>query len=99
MTGPAVTLPPEAVIEALRVTDAARCAALEEVLFPGDEPWSAGAFREELRAGHTYLAARIETFQALPDREASARAAARATALQGQIWTNAIAASTDFAGR
>ena len=60
MTGPAVTLPPEVVIEALRVTDAARCAALEEVLFPGDEPWSAGAFREELRAGHTYLAARID---------------------------------------
>ena len=60
MTGPAVTLPPEVVIEALRVTDAARCAALEEVLFPGDEPWNAGAFREELRAGHTYLAARID---------------------------------------
>ena len=60
MTGPAVTLPPEVVIEALRVTDAARCAALEEVLFPGDEPWNAGAFRDELRAGHTYLAARID---------------------------------------
>ena len=60
MTEPAVTLPPEVVIEALRVTDAARCAALEEVLFPGDEPWNAGAFREELRAGHTYLAARID---------------------------------------
>ena len=25
---------------------------------PGDDPWSAAAFRDELRAGHVYLAAR-----------------------------------------
>ena len=60
MTGSSVTLPPEVVIQALRAADAPRCAALEQVLFPGDEPWSAAAFREELRAGHTYLAARID---------------------------------------
>jgi ribosomal-protein-alanine N-acetyltransferase len=59
MRGPSVTLPPDVVIEALRPADAVRCAALEEMLFPGDEPWSAAAFLEELRAGHnTYLAAR-----------------------------------------
>jgi len=52
-----VTLP-EVLIDALHPADAARCAALEQVLFPGDEPWSADAFLEELRAGHPYLAAR-----------------------------------------
>jgi [ribosomal protein S18]-alanine N-acetyltransferase len=53
-----LTTPPDVVIDALRDTDAARCAVLERVLFPGDDPWSAAAFRDELRAGHTYLAAR-----------------------------------------
>ena len=48
----------DVVIEALRASDAARCAALERLLFPGDDPWSAAAFRDELLAGHTYLAAR-----------------------------------------
>ena len=60
MRAPGVTLPPDVVIDALHAADAVRCAALEQVLFPGDEPWSAAAFREELRAGHTYLAARID---------------------------------------
>ena len=55
-----MTLPPDVVIETLRAADATRCAALERVLFPGDEPWSAGAFRDELRAGHPYLAARVD---------------------------------------
>ncbi|WP_214367199.1 ribosomal protein S18-alanine N-acetyltransferase [Pseudonocardia sp. H11422] len=38
--------------------DADRCAELERLLFPGDDPWSARAFREEIAAGHLYLAAR-----------------------------------------
>jgi [ribosomal protein S18]-alanine N-acetyltransferase len=60
MTGPSVTLPPDVVIEALGPADIARCAALEQQLFAGEEPWSAAAFLQELRAGHnTYLAARI----------------------------------------
>jgi ribosomal-protein-alanine N-acetyltransferase len=46
------------VIDALRPADAPRCAELERLLFPGDDPWSEGAFREELWAGHNYLAAR-----------------------------------------
>jgi ribosomal-protein-alanine N-acetyltransferase len=45
-------------IEALQPADAARCAELERLLFPGDDPWSERAFRDELRAGHHYLAAR-----------------------------------------
>jgi ribosomal-protein-alanine N-acetyltransferase len=53
-----VRTPSEVVIDALREADAARCAALELVLFPGDDPWGVQAFRDELRAGHTYLAAR-----------------------------------------
>jgi ribosomal-protein-alanine N-acetyltransferase len=60
MTGPPMTLPPDVVIEALRPRDVTRCAALEEVLFRGEEPWSAASFLDELRAGHnTYVAARI----------------------------------------
>jgi [ribosomal protein S18]-alanine N-acetyltransferase len=46
------------VIDALREEDAPRCAELERLLFPDDDPWSERAFREELLAGHTYLAAR-----------------------------------------
>lgn len=45
-------------IGALRPSDAARCAELERLLFPGDDPWTERAFLEELRAGHPYLAAR-----------------------------------------
>jgi ribosomal-protein-alanine N-acetyltransferase len=54
-----VRTPPDVVIEELRESDAPRCAALERVLFPGDDPWSAAAFRDELRVGHAYLAARV----------------------------------------
>jgi ribosomal-protein-alanine N-acetyltransferase len=43
----------------LRVEDAAACAELERVLFPGDDPWSERAFREELLAGFHYVAARL----------------------------------------
>ncbi|MFC4942772.1 ribosomal protein S18-alanine N-acetyltransferase [Pseudonocardia sp. GCM10023141] len=43
----------------LHESDAARCAELERLLFPGDDPWRASAFREELRAGHAYFAARV----------------------------------------
>lgn len=42
----------------LRESDAPRCAQLERVLFAGDDPWREAAFREELRAGHHYFAAR-----------------------------------------
>ena len=39
--------------------DAARCAELESVLFPGDDPWTERAFLSELAAPHNhYFAAR-----------------------------------------
>ncbi len=38
--------------------DADRCAELERVLFPGDDPWSAQAFREAVTSGHLYLGLR-----------------------------------------
>lgn len=50
---------PAVVVEALRPSDAVECARLEALLFPGDDPWSASAFRSELHAGHPYLAARV----------------------------------------
>ncbi len=47
------------VIDALRPEDAPRCAELEQILFPGDDPWSADAFRSELASPHNrYFAAR-----------------------------------------
>ena len=41
-------------IAAMTEADADRCAELERVLFPGDDPWSAQAFRSELAAGHNH---------------------------------------------
>ncbi|MDT7608606.1 MAG: [ribosomal protein S18]-alanine N-acetyltransferase [Pseudonocardiales bacterium] len=39
-------------------SDAADCAVLERLLFAEDDPWTARMFRDELTAGHFYLAAR-----------------------------------------
>lgn len=44
-------------IDALHPADVARCAQLERLLFPADDPYSEQAFFEELLAGHQYLAA------------------------------------------
>jgi tRNA threonylcarbamoyl adenosine modification protein YeaZ/ribosomal-protein-alanine acetyltransferase len=44
---------------ALTAADADRCAELESVLFPGDDPWPTAAFIRELAAPHNhYVAAR-----------------------------------------
>lgn len=46
-------------IDGLRPEDTERCAELEKILFPGDDPWSANAFRSELASPHNhYVAAR-----------------------------------------
>ncbi len=42
----------------LHLRDADDCAALERLLFAEDDPWSARAFRDAIRSGHRYLAAR-----------------------------------------
>ncbi|MFF0815523.1 ribosomal protein S18-alanine N-acetyltransferase [Rhodococcus sp. NPDC003318] len=41
-----------AAVTAMRPADAERCAELETLLFPGDGPWSADAFRSELAHRH-----------------------------------------------
>ncbi|ANY10092.1 ribosomal-protein-alanine acetyltransferase [Pseudonocardia sp. HH130630-07] len=38
--------------------DAERCAELEHLLFPGDDPWSAQAFRDAVTTGQLYFCAR-----------------------------------------
>ena len=50
----------EVVYGPLQRTDAARCAELETLLFPGDDPWPESAFVRELAGpyGH-YVAARV----------------------------------------
>jgi [ribosomal protein S18]-alanine N-acetyltransferase len=46
-------------IGTLTTADAARCAQLETLLFPGDDPWPKAAFVRELAATHNhYVAAR-----------------------------------------
>ncbi|WP_227370980.1 ribosomal protein S18-alanine N-acetyltransferase [Mycobacterium fragae] len=41
--------------------DAKRCAELEAMLFPGDDPWPKAAFLRELAAKHNhYVAARVD---------------------------------------
>jgi ribosomal-protein-alanine N-acetyltransferase len=44
-------------ISALRKADLPRCAELERILFPGEDPWSLAVFASELRAGHRYYGA------------------------------------------
>jgi ribosomal-protein-alanine N-acetyltransferase len=44
-------------IAPLRESDLPRCAELERVLFPHDDPWTLKIFRSELRAGHRYFGA------------------------------------------
>ncbi|MBN6036412.1 ribosomal protein S18-alanine N-acetyltransferase [Amycolatopsis sp. 195334CR] len=41
----------------LRRGDIRRCVEIEKILFPGDSPWSAAAFRSELDSGAHYLGA------------------------------------------
>lgn len=41
----------------LQRRDVTRCAEIEKLLFVGDNPWNAGAFRSELQAGAYYLGA------------------------------------------
>lgn len=48
------------------------------------------ALREAFRR---YVDARLATYQALPDTAAAAEAHARATAIQGEIWTGSVAAA------
>jgi len=50
------------------------------------------ALRDSFRR---YLDTRLEVYQKLPDLEAAKAALTRATALQGEIWTQAVAASRE----
>ncbi|KOX22998.1 alanine acetyltransferase [Saccharothrix sp. NRRL B-16348] len=43
----------------MRRQDAVRCAQIERELFPGDDPWSANAFRSELDNGNFYVGAYV----------------------------------------
>lgn len=48
-------------IVAMTIADVDRCVELENLLFPGDDPWSANAFRSELAGEHNrYFTARAE---------------------------------------
>jgi ribosomal-protein-alanine N-acetyltransferase len=62
-------------IGALTVDDADRCAELESLLFPGDDPWPTAAFVRELAAEHNhYVAARTCADGGDPLRPAFSRA-------------------------
>ena len=49
------------VIRRLVPTDSQRCAELEQILFPGDDPWSAAAFRSEMANPFCLCLAAVET--------------------------------------
>jgi ribosomal-protein-alanine N-acetyltransferase len=51
---------PTVTVGPLYRADAERCAELEHLLFPGDDPWSAQAFRDAVTSGQLYLAARAD---------------------------------------
>lgn len=42
------------ILRELTASDAARCAELETVLFPGETPWSKEVFQAEFRQPHTF---------------------------------------------
>ncbi|MET0132751.1 MAG: ribosomal protein S18-alanine N-acetyltransferase, partial [Kibdelosporangium sp.] len=44
-------------LELLGHGDLDRCAELEKILFPGEDPWSRQAFEHELETGNYYVAA------------------------------------------
>lgn len=44
-------------LKPLRRADIPRCVEIERMLFAGDDPWSAAAFRSELASGALYLGA------------------------------------------
>lgn len=51
---------PPTLLRPLEVADAKRCAELERLLFPGDNPWPASAFVSEVRGSYNhYVAAEI----------------------------------------
>jgi [ribosomal protein S18]-alanine N-acetyltransferase len=81
-------------IAPLRREDVPRCAELERVLFPDDDPWRENAFHAELDMGHHYLGAYDEQGRLLgyaglallgrrPDLEASVHTIAVDPAAQG----------------
>ncbi len=53
-------------IRALHTADAARCAELEKILFPGDNPWSRDVFAVEFAHPHTFY---IGVFDDVDDEE------------------------------
>jgi ribosomal-protein-alanine N-acetyltransferase len=48
---------PDVHLSLLRPEDTPRCAELERILFPGDDPWTERMFRDELRLGYHYVGA------------------------------------------
>ncbi len=69
---------PEFTIGHLQEADAPRCAELEKILFPGDDPWPARAFVAELRQPHVrFYAARIGGSEGRAEAAAGPDGAAR----------------------
>lgn len=60
MMSPAVAGPAGTTLARLRRRDLRRCAEIEQVLFPFDDPWSSRAFAFELDSGAYYLGAYSE---------------------------------------
>jgi len=83
-------------VSPLRVADVPRCVEIEHALFPGDDPWSAQAFRSELAGGNHYFGAY------LPDGKligyAGLAVAGRAPDFEASVHTIAVDLGFQHAG-
>lgn len=81
-------------LEPLRREDLARCAELEKILFPGEDPWSRQAFEYELESGNFYVGAHAED---LLVGYAGLSLLGPAGALEGEVHT--IGVDPDWQGK
>lgn len=84
-----MSLPDGVRIGPLRRSDAVRCAELEQILFPGEDPWRASVFRTELDQGHHYFGAYDEN--GLLIGYAGLAVAGRAPDLEASVHTIGVA--------
>lgn len=86
-------------VEPMRWWDIDAVVALEQVLFPGDSPWTPGMFWAELAAGHHYVVHRGETAPETADVERAGAATADTQTADTEIADTAtVAVGTVGAG-
>jgi ribosomal-protein-alanine N-acetyltransferase len=83
-------------IAPLRREDVPRCVEIEQVLFPGDDPWSKATFLSELSSGNHYVGAYLGDGKLVG--YAGLSIAGRAPDLESSVHTIAVDISFQHAG-